>query len=206
MTAVSASRLVTTLGTAGVLAGLAIVIVFEWTAPTIEAYRAEQLAIAIREVLKQPDRLDTVFVVDGRLERARPGTSSGVELVYIGYRGDVPVGVAFTADRAGFQDVIRIIVGYDPTTKSLLGMKVLESKETPGLGDKIEKDESFVSQFVGAATPLLGVKPRDASGDPREIDLITGATISSKTIVLAINATLARLDPLLEQWQAASAR
>ena len=34
----------------------------------------------------------------------------------------------------------------------VIGMKVLESKETPGLGDKIEKDSAFVAEFRGSCT------------------------------------------------------
>ncbi len=84
-------------------------------------------------------------------------------------------------------------------------MKVLESKETPGLGDKIEKDSAFVLQFDGAVTPLLGVKPRDATGDLHEIDMITGATISSRVVIRIINNTIERLGPLLDAYAASYA-
>ena len=102
------------------------------------------------------------------------------------------------AGEPGFQDVVRLIFGYDYATSTLLGMKVLESKETPGLGDKIEKDMAFVTQFDGVTTPLMGVKPRDGTGDPHEIDMITGATISSRTVIKVINNAITRLDPMLE--------
>ena len=72
-------------------------------------------------------------------------------------------------------------------------MKVLESKETPGLGDKIFKDEGFVSEFEGARTPLLGVKVNQGTGDPHEVDMITGATISSRTVIGTINHRLEAL-------------
>ena len=79
-------------------------------------------------------------------------------------------------------------------------MKVLESKETPGLGDKIEKDADFVGQFEGALIPLLGVKARNASGDPHEIDMITGATISSRTIIRTINNAIERFGPMFDAY------
>jgi electron transport complex protein RnfG len=78
-------------------------------------------------------------------------------------------------------------------------MKVLESKETPGLGDKIEKDQVFVGQFSGAQPPLVGVKKGKRSG-PREVDMITGATISSKAVIRIINNTLRRLGPLVDAY------
>jgi electron transport complex protein RnfG len=190
-----------TLGFAGAIAGLAIVLVFQWTAPTIEAYKAEQLRIAISEVLQQPDRFDTLYVVDGALMPS--GDPTIHETVYLGYRNDRPVGFAIATGEPGFQDVIRLIFGYDHERDVLLGMKVLESKETPGLGDKIEKDSAFVNQFDGVQSPLVGIKARDNSGDPHEVDMITGATISSRTIIKAINNALERLGPLLDQYMAA---
>jgi electron transport complex protein RnfG len=75
-------------------------------------------------------------------------------------------------------------------------MKVLEQKETPGLGDKIEKDTSFVAEFRNAVTPLRGVKNGEGD-DSTEIDMITGVTISSRTVIKVINQTLERVGPAL---------
>ena len=47
----SSVRLVGTLAVAGALAGLAIVTVFQWADPRIEAWRAEVLSEAVTEVL-----------------------------------------------------------------------------------------------------------------------------------------------------------
>jgi len=200
---VPAWRLIATLGGAGGLAGFLLVFVFGWTQPIIQAYKAEQLRLAVQEVLKAPDHYDTLYVFDGTVTRALPAGQdpSSVEQIYLGYRdtGD-EIGFALAADRAGFQDKIRIIFGYDRASRSVLGMKVLESKETPGLGDKIEKDSSFVAQFDGAVVPLIGVKPRKSTGDVHEIDVITGATISSQTIVKIINETLERLGPMIDTY------
>jgi electron transport complex protein RnfG len=76
---------------------------------------------------------------------------------------------------------------------------VLESKETPGLGDKIFKDQPWVDQFfAGPQTPLIPVKPGAGKGLPGEIDTITGATISSKAVMAIINHSIAEWQPLLE--------
>ena len=67
--------------------------------------------------------------------------------------------MAVSRGESGFQDVVQVIFGFDPTTGKILGMKVLDSKETPGLGDKIFKDKAFVDQFfAGPDTPLIPVK------------------------------------------------
>ena len=93
-----------------------------------------------------------------------------------------------------------IIFGYNPNTAKLMGMKVLDSKETPGLGDKIFKDMKFVNQFfAGPDTPLIPTKPGMGKGLPGEIDTITGATISSKKLIEIINHALEEWQPLMAQ-------
>lgn len=197
---VQSNRLLATLGTAGALAGLLIVFVFQATAPAIEAHKAEVLRQAIHEVLKAPDSYDTLFVTEGGLVVDPPDGADvrTLEQVYLGFRAGQPIGFAIAAGKPGFQDVIRLIFGYDPTTGTVLGMKVLESKETPGLGDKIEKDSTFVRQFDGATPPLTGVKRGRAGDDRSKVDMITGATISSRTVIQIIDDALARLGPLLD--------
>jgi electron transport complex protein RnfG len=121
--------------------------------------------------------------------------------VHIGYDvvGQIK-GVAIERGEPGFQDVVQLIFGYDPQTATLLGMKVLESKETPGLGDKIFKDQSFVDQFfAGPRPPLVAVKAGAGKGRPNEIDAITGATISSKAVIDIINHALQEWRPVLDR-------
>ncbi|MDX1390712.1 MAG: FMN-binding protein, partial [Acidobacteriota bacterium] len=176
---------------AGALAGLAIVLVFQWADPRIEAWRAEVLSEAVTEVLAGAARYETVFLEEGALTSAPVGDTTGLDRVYVGYDGDdAPVGVAMVGAAAGFQDVIRLLFGFDPATDRVLGMKVLESKETPGLGDKIEKDSSFVAAFLRVAAPLVGVKEGRESGADTEVTMITGATISSRAVVDIINDRL----------------
>ena len=194
-------RLVTTLAVAGALAGLLIVSVYEWAQPRILEHRAAALSVAIQEVLGRPDSYRTLFVVDGALV---PDAPSGVDTVRAEkiYQGFDPagrtVGYAIVGAKAGFQDVIQLIFGYDPGQDRVLGMKVLESKETPGLGDKIEKDSSFVAAFRGVVAPLAGVKQGAGKGVANEVDMITGATISSRTIIEIINGRVQALGPLLD--------
>ena len=200
-TQVSPWRLIATLGGAGALAGALIVVAYLLTLPAIEAHRTQVLNAAITEVLRGPARYDTLYVVGGAIRRDPPpgADPKTLEKVYLGHAADgKPVGYAVVAQEPGFADVVRVIFGYDPATKKLLGMKVIESKETPGLGDGIEKNKKYVSQFAGRATPLKGVKVGAGKGDPSEVDFITGATISSRTVVRIINNALARLGPALK--------
>jgi electron transport complex protein RnfG len=176
---------------AGALAGLAIVTVFQWAEPRIEAWRARVLSEAVTEVLAGAERYETVYLDGGVFTVSPSADTAGLDRVYVGYdRSGDPVGVALTGAGAGFQDVIRLIFGYDPGTGEVIGMRVLESKETPGLGDKIEKDSSFVAEFGGVEAPLVGLKSGRESGAAAEVTMITGATISSRAIIDIINERL----------------
>ena len=193
---VSSARLMATLALAGALAGLVIVLVFAWAEPQIQAHRAAALRAAVNDVLSSPATYQSLYVTSEGLSAAPPAGADTVtaEKVFIGFDATgAPVGYAVTGAEPGYQDLIHLIFGYDPGEEQVLGMKVLESKETPGLGDKIFKDEEFVAAFSGAATPLVGVKAGESTGDPSEIDMITGATISSRTVIGTINHRLEAL-------------
>ncbi len=196
-------RLVATLGGAGAMAGFLLVFVFVATQPAIKAHKAEVLRQAIQEVLSGPEHFDTLFVQDGALVEEMPaGTDlEKVDQIYPGFDADGNlVGYAMVAQEPGFQDIVKLIFGYDPANQRVLGMKVLESKETPGLGDKIEKDMSFVTAFLGVVTPIVGVKAGQNSGDAHEIDMITGATISSKAVIRIMNNAVDRYSPLIAAY------
>ena len=200
--ATSSGRLIVTLAAAGALAGLVIVLVFGWANPKIQEYRAMVLREAIQEVLNEPETVQTWYVVDGALSRTpAPGADTiTAEKVHLGLDAEgEPVGYAITGAEPGFQDVILVIFGYDPGADRVLAMKVLESKETPGLGDKIFKDTAFVAGFREAAAPLVGVKKDAGGGADNEVDMITGATISSRTVIGIINHRIEALDPVLDE-------
>jgi len=204
-TPTSSARLVATLALAGAVAGFFIVLVYQWADPRIEAHRARVLAEAVSVVLSDPATTEVWYLADEGFTIAPPAgaDTASLDRIWVG-RDDagVPIGVAAVAGEAGFQDIIRLIFGYDPATERVVGMKVLESKETPGLGDKIEKDSLFVAEFDDVAVPLVGVKAGKATGAEGEIDMITGATISSEAIVRIINNRLAAVEgPIAELWR-----
>ena len=99
-------------------------------------------------------------------------------------------GRAFVAETAGFSDRVRVMVGVSPDSTTLLGVTILESRETPGLGERI-REAAFLQQFAGrpATVALQVVKPGQSAEQP--IDAISGATISSNAVTRAVNECLA---------------
>lgn len=201
-------KLLLTLTLAGAVAGLAVVLLYRWTLPGIEAYKSGVLRSAITEVLHAPSRADTLWLRGGTLTATRPpeAESKTSERVYVGYdEAGKRIGFAISVVEPGFSEPIHLLVGYEPAKHQLLAMKVLESKETPGIADKVEKPV-FTTQFAGRTAPLTGIKAseRDRLGkDPSAVVMITGATISSRAVLRGINRTLDHWQPYLDGWKPA---
>jgi len=177
-------RLIMTLAVAGLISGLAIVGIYTATLPRITANKAERLQKAVFEVLPGAERLQRL-VWDGS---ALSPAAEGDPAVYGGYdTGGAFIGYAIPSEGAGFQDNIKLIYGFIPTEQKIVGMEILESRETPGLGDKIFKDQEFVSQFRDLAIDPEVVLVKGGREGKNEVDAITGATISSRAVVKIIN-------------------
>ena len=197
-------RLVAMMTAAGALAGLLIVTAFQVTLPRIQHHQGEVMQLAIQEVLKSPARFDTLYLHNGVLVRRLPDgvSQKGIEKIYLGYDKDGKrIGFAVSAAENGFQDLVTLMFGYDAAKHRLIAMKVIANKETPGLGDKIEKDRNFVNEFADAATPMEGVKPGSGKEGENDIAMITGATISSRAVIRIINNAIARWQPLMDAYR-----
>ncbi len=195
-------RLLALMTTAGALAGGLIVTVYQLTLPRIERHKSEVERAAVLEVLRSPASFDTLYLVQGTLVKTLPsGTEAkGLERLYLGHDASGKrVGFAISGAGNGFQEPITVMFGYDATAHTVIAMKVLSNKETPGLGDKIVKDSVFVHEFVGAATPLSGVK-RGNGKSPNDVEMITGATISARAVIKIINDAIARWQPLMDTY------
>ncbi len=184
----SSARLILTLGLAGLFSGLAIVGIFLATFDRIEQNRAEALQAAIFQVMPGTDHYKAMVAADGKLVQLGEG-NQGENVVFDCFDNQGQrLGYAIPSEGAGFQDTIKLIYGLRPGLDKLTGMLVLESKETPGLGDKIIKSRSFVDSFNGVAiSPAIEATKKGKGGGNFQIDAISGATISSKAVVKIIN-------------------
>ena len=93
--------------------------------------------------------------------------------------------------------------------RAITGLKILETRETPGLGDKVETEPHFIANFEtldarlddsGSAlrNPIVTVKQGEKT-DPWQIDGITGATITSEAIGSILNDSAGTWVPILER-------
>ncbi len=191
----------------GLMCALLIVSTYELTFDIIKQNKAEVLERAIFKVLPGAESKAIFIVKDGQVEKLI-GDGNGETRYYAGFdANDDLVGVALEAGGQGFQDVIHILLGFNPEKQIIIGMQVLESKETPGLGDKIEKDPAFQKNFEALDVALsddgsslkneIVFKKNGTKSNPWELDGITGATISSKAIAAILQASASQNMPVL---------
>lgn len=204
----SSLRLIATLGVIALISGLLVVSVVELTRPIIaENQRAALRAGVLKVIPGAEQRRDYVLADSGLVPKGEAGSASG-PVVHAGYDADGDFrGVAIEAAGRGYAGTIRLLYGYDPAREEIVGMTVLESKETPGLGDRIETDPQFKANFKdleaslgpegeALAHPIRTVEPGESDA-PGEIDGITGATISANAVGRIIDNSAGSLLPRL---------
>jgi len=200
----------------GILCGLLIVVAFELTRPVIVRAQAAALQRAVFQVLPEASASQTFVFDEASFRRSTGDDAANAERVYAGYDdGGRLVGVAVEARGMGYQDVIRVLYGYSPAREALVGIRVLDSKETPGLGTKIETDPDFLASFRELDVSLTAnqeeiVHPIElvkhgTRTQPWEIDAITGATISSAAVASLLERSTAywipRIRPQLDDFR-----
>lgn len=116
-----------------------------------------------------------------------PALGKGKHKVYIARKDDTPVAAVIEATAPdGYSGVIQLLVGAD-FNGTILGTRVTEHHETPGLGDKIElRLSDWITHFAGkkiagTSDPHWAVKK-----DGGDFDQFTGATITPRAVVNAV--------------------
>ncbi|MEE6075258.1 electron transport complex subunit RsxG [Avibacterium paragallinarum] len=120
-----------------------------------------------------------------------------IEKICIAEKNHQPVAYAYeTIAPDGYSGNIRFLVGITPQGE-VLGLRVLEHKETPGLGDKIElRISDWVLSFNQQKISADNLNDWAVKKDGGKFDQFTGATITPRAIV---NQTKRSALPLLQQ-------
>jgi len=192
----------------GAFCALLIVTVYQATAERIADNKARFLSNAVAQVL--PAARSTIEVSldsNGALVAAIEPASLPVFLGY-GEDGEL-VGAVITAQGMGYQDNITVLYSYSFNLEAIVGFKVLESKETPGLGDKVEIEPHFLANFealdaqlnadgTALANGIVTVKEGEKT-ELWQLDGITGATITSDAIGVILDQGSGYWLPALER-------
>ena len=151
------------------VAGALLGVVHDVTEPLAQANAEQKAQETYATLVPEAASFEPVDCsVDGCVAALKALDDEGELLAHIvvaqskGYGGQVPIAVAF---------------GTDGKVKSIIAMS---NEETPGLGTKIAGD-SYIGQYVGLSAE---------AADTEDIDLISGATISSRAALVAFNTAV----------------
>ena len=115
-----------------------------------------------------------------------------------GYSGDIDIVVGVNVKATVFSPAKNSddVTAIDNTSSvnadmTVLGVRVIEHKETPGLGDKIELAVSnWITSFNGKSFSKDNLAPWQVKKDGGEFDQFTGATITPRAVVGAVREAL----------------
>ena len=110
--------------------------------------------------------------------------------VYKGSTGGETVGWGVEVGPRGYGGPIRMVVGLDRNGK-VTGVSIVSMNETPGLGSQIVDRKDFLEQFTQ-------VKADTAEADVKKLDMITGASKSSRGARNGVVAAAAVYTALVE--------
>jgi electron transport complex protein RnfG len=180
----SFKKMVLALFLVSAIASASLGIIYALTKETISEARKLQKQNAIKTVLPDFD--------NDPLERVEKRRVDGDTLYFYTARENGKwIGTAVeTFTNKGFSGKFKLMVSFTPDGK-IYNISVLEHRETPGLGDKIEKEKSldkntgksWSSQFEGRNPGEFRLSVKKDGGD---VDAITAATISSRAFCDAV--------------------
>jgi len=176
----NALKMIAVLTVVGFVSGATLVFTYKYANPLILKNQKAETESAIFKIFPDAKTYDTKTVGRNTVYDAKD--KSGKLLGY-----------AVLAEGNGYQGTIKLMFGINTKLDSLMGLEILDSQETPGLGQEISS-EKFKEQFKGLKTApeityIKNVKP----DKPNEIQAITGATISSRAVVTILNETIEKL-------------
>lgn len=157
------------LGAICLTATLVLALTYHVTKPKIEKQMRLEEEEALNAILPKADSF-----VEKKVD--------GIEY-FEAMKGNSLVGYCVRVTGNGYGGFIRMVVGVN-LNGVIEGLEIIENQETPGLGAKIdepkpgEKRSWFLRQFEGKPAKSVEVK--------KNIDAITGATISSSAVTDAV--------------------
>ena len=164
-----------------------VVTVYDATAERILANERAALLANLNTLIPADQRdndplLDTIEVTSPNLLGSKDPLTA-----YRARRDGQPIAVILTVIAPnGYSGAIRLLVAVR-SNGSLAGVRVIQHKETPGLGDKLELQKSdWILSFTGKSLDNPRRSGWAVRKDNGEFDQFTGATITPRAVVRAV--------------------
>lgn len=154
-------------------------------------------------VLLVPDDLHDNDLIEDKLsiEAVELGHRKSMD-IYLGYqKGQLSVAAVPVVAHNGYSGDIEIMVGVR-SNGELTAVEVLAHKETPGLGDLIERRKGdWLNQFDGQSFSQTHQAQWAVKKDGGTFDQITGATITPRAVVSVVKKAMLYVESHQAQWQ-----
>ena len=212
------AAMIRTLGLVSAICGLIIVGAYEGTYDAVAANKRIATERAVFKVIPAAKSIaEYAALPAGGVTKVGAGDTAlapGAVKFFAAYDADGKLaGVAAEGAAKGYADTVRIMFGYSPDCQCVVGIGVVNMRETPGIGDKIITDKEFVANFkaldaklnkeLSALVNEVKTVKHGTKTNTWQIDAIAGATITSRAVGKAINdsaqALLPRLVPNLDK-------
>ncbi|MBI4653985.1 MAG: FMN-binding protein [Nitrospirae bacterium] len=151
-----------------VIGGLILALVYAKAAPIIFIKQKQEKELALKKMMPEADKIEVLGTWEPHHKHAE---------YFVAKKGNKEIGYIVQGFGKGYSSYINILVSVD---KNFVVKKIsiLDHKETPGLGDEIERDY-FLKQFTGKTVDNLVVVKTETQSD---IQAISGATISTRAV------------------------
>ena len=176
-------HIIATLTLIGIIAGGSLSLVNNWAAPKIALNQKAETERAI-------------FLVHLDGKRYEEIKKAGFEVYKVFDEKNSSVGYSLVYAGNGFQGKIKLMIGLKEDLNKITSIEILEQSETPGLGTKI-LEPPYKDQYNGLVpTPSIKLVKGVEPSSPNEVKAITGATISSRSVVAIVNEGVSKLKEL----------
>ena len=163
------------------------------TEDKIAAINWENTQTAMKAVVADPENAEFSEAMEptGDMTAAASAAGGTLDSVYEVLVGGESAGYAIKVVASGSQGNIEMMVGVD-AEGVVTGVSIVDNSETSGIGSKVMSNEPL-SSGVGVLDQFQG-KSAAADGTltvGKNVDAISGATVSSKGVTAGVNAALA---------------
>jgi len=165
--------------------------------PIIEANKINEtmekiptLILGEAQAAKMTEQGNALVTEPRLIEISKNGIKKFYTVYDVYHKDGARAGFVVKASGQGYADKIELLLGLDADANTITGLFILDQKETPGLGNKII-EKHWRDQFLNKSSDKGLVVIKGKSEKSHEIDAVSGATISSRSVTGIVNTSIA---------------
>jgi Na+-translocating ferredoxin:NAD+ oxidoreductase subunit G len=153
-----------------VIGGLILAVVHANTSPVRYQNKIHFENMALKSLLPDSENIVTEKLGDWKIH-------DKAAKYWVAKKGDKVVAYIVQSFGKGYSSYINTLIAVDKDFK-VIKVKILDQKETPGLGDVIEEDD-FTNRLIGKDVEHLKVLKTETT---EFVQAVTGSTVSSRAV------------------------